>query len=75
MINPPFCWKDLAQCRAILEKIGWKVRERSLVDEEMPDALLIALHPNLPLKVAVYTLEDIQLLAQCVSNQYISSLN
>lgn len=75
MINPPFCWKDFAQCRAILEKIGWQVRERTCVDEEVPNALLIALHPNLSLRVAVYTLEDIQLLAQCVSNQHISSLN
>jgi hypothetical protein len=69
MINPPYCGKDFAQCRAILESIGWQVRERSSVDEEVPNALLVVLHPNLPLKVAIHTLEDIQLLAQCVSNQ------
>jgi hypothetical protein len=70
MVNPPYCWKNFAQCRAILESIGWQVCERSSVDEEVPDALLVVLHPHLPLKVAIYALEDIQLLAQSVSNQY-----
>jgi hypothetical protein len=69
MINPPYCWKDFAQCRAILEGIGWQVRERSYVDEEIPNALLVVFHPNLPLKVAIHSLEDMQLLAQSVSNQ------
>ena len=73
MVNPPYCWKNFRQCRAILEGIGWQVRERSSVDEEVPNALLIIFHPNLPLKVAIYTLEDIQLLAQSASNQYFFS--
>lgn len=73
MVNPPYCWKDFAQCRAILESIGWYVRERSHVDEEIPDARLVILHPYLPLKIAVYTLEDMQWLAQILSNQHASS--
>jgi hypothetical protein len=73
MINPPYCWKDFAQCRAILERIGWHVRERSYLDEEVPNARLVILHPYLPLKIAVYTLEDIQWLAQILSNQHFFS--
>jgi hypothetical protein len=53
--------------------MGWQVREHGSADKEVPNALLIVLHPHLPLKVAIYALEDIQLLAQSVTNQYLFS--
>lgn len=74
MINPPYCRKDFAQCKTILEGMGWQVRERGSADEEVPNALFIVLHPHLPLKVAIYALEDIQLLAQSVTNHYLFSI-
>ena len=73
MIRMPYCLKDFAACKAILEGCGWRTRERSYVDEEFPNALLIAFDPALPTgrnKVAVSSLEDIQALAQRASDRF-----
>lgn len=68
MTRPPYCWKDFARYRATLESVGWQVRERNSLDKEVPEAVLVALHPRLPLKIAIYGLHDVQLLALSVTN-------
>lgn len=69
LVKPPYCKKSFAQCCAMLASTGWRVRVHSCLDEEIPDAPLVALHPCSSLKVAIYALEDIQLLAQSITTQ------
>ena len=77
MIRAPYCFISMEQCREILEGFGCRVRERSYVDEEVPNALLIVFDPTRPIgqeKVAVHSLEDIEFLAQSVSDHFFSKL-